>query len=162
MAYDAGSSFYRKEVTPIFEVILPFTTDAKEPVWLYNYYKNAIVSIEDSQLDEENKVKDWVGATNPKTKSVIPLVEDFKSTLNVDDIVKPYIKLAKPKHMRVFIARSDPALNYGLICAVLLSKIALFKLERLEREENVAYTQSSALVPSRLETPVSREHGVFP
>jgi phosphoenolpyruvate carboxylase len=137
MAYDAGSSFYRKEVTPIFEVILPFTTDAKEPVWLYNYYKNAIVSIEDSHLDEATKVKDWVGATNPKTISVIPLVEDFKSTLNVDDIVKPYIKLAKPKHMRVFIARSDPALNYGLICAVLLSKIALFKLEKLERQENV-------------------------
>ena len=137
MAYDAASSFYRKEVTPIFEVILPFTTDGKEPVWLYNYYKNAIVSVEDTLLDESTKVKDWVGATNPKNISVIPLVEDFKSIVNVDSIVLPYIKMAKPKHMRVFIARSDPALNYGLICAVILSKIGLFKLKKLEKEENI-------------------------
>ena len=38
----------------------------------------------------------------------------------------------KPSYVRVFIARSDPALNYGLVCAVLLSKIALAKLKALE------------------------------
>ena len=137
MAYDAASSFYRKEVTPIFEVILPFTTDGKEPVWLYNYYKNAIVSVEDSLLDESTKAKDWVGATKPKHISVIPLVEDFQSILNIDRIVQPYINLTKPKNLRVFIARSDPALNYGLICAVLLSKIGLFKLKKIEKEQNI-------------------------
>lgn len=137
MAYDAASSFYKKDVTPIFEVILPFTTDGKEPVWLYNYYKNAIVHDEEAVLDEATKAKDWVGPTNPKAINVIPLVEDFKSIYNVDTIVQPYIKAVKPKHMRVFIARSDPALNYGLICAVLLSKIGLYKLKKLEKEENV-------------------------
>ncbi|MDR2707958.1 MAG: phosphoenolpyruvate carboxylase [Nitrososphaerota archaeon] len=138
MAYDAASSFYKKDITPIFEVILPFTTDGKEPVWLYNYYKNAIVHAEDALIDEEGiKAKDWVGQTNPKTINVIPLVEDFKSIYNVDAIVQPYIKTVKPKHMRVFIARSDPALNYGLICAVLLSKIGLYKLKKLEKQENV-------------------------
>jgi phosphoenolpyruvate carboxylase len=139
MAYDAATSFYKeKNVTPIFEVILPFTTDGKEPVWLYNYYKNAIVSDEEALLDETTKAKDWVGQTNPKSINVIPLVEDFKSVYNVDSIIQPYIKAVKPKHMRVFIARSDPALNYGLICAVLLSKIGLYKLKKLEKQENVA------------------------
>jgi phosphoenolpyruvate carboxylase len=137
MAYDAASSFYRKEVTPIFEVILPFTTDGKELVWLYNYYKNAIVSVEDSMLDETTKAKEWVGATKPKSISVIPLVEDFKSIVNVDSIVQPYIKAVKPKHLRVFIARSDPALNYGLLCAVLLSKIALSKLRKVEKDQDI-------------------------
>jgi phosphoenolpyruvate carboxylase len=68
---------------------------------------------------------------------VIPLVEDFNSLIAVDRIVKPYIDAAKPRHIRVFIARSDPALNYGLFCAVLLSKIALSKLKKLEKEQEV-------------------------
>jgi phosphoenolpyruvate carboxylase len=36
------------------------------------------------------------------------------------------------------MARSDPALNYGLLCAVLLSKIALSKLKTVEKEHNIA------------------------
>jgi len=137
MAYDAATSFYKKDVTPIFEVILPFTTDSKEPIWLYNYYKNAIVHDEEALLDENTKAREWVGPTNPKTVNVIPLVEDFKSIYNVDQIIQPYIKTVKPKHMRVFIARSDPALNYGLICAVILSKIGLYKLKKLEKQEKI-------------------------
>src|SRR3989337_3798182 len=30
VTYDVASSFYKKEVSPIFEVILPFTTSSKE------------------------------------------------------------------------------------------------------------------------------------
>lgn len=137
VAYDVASSFYKKEVTPIFEVILPFTTDGKELIMLYNYYKKVIVADEDVMLDESVKVKDWVGAFKPKSIKVIPLVEDFDSLLAVDRIVKPYIDAVKPRHLRVFIARSDPALNYGLLCAVLLSKIALSKLKKLEKKQEV-------------------------
>jgi phosphoenolpyruvate carboxylase len=137
VAYDVASSFYKKEVTPIFEVILPFTTNGKELIWLFNYYKKAIVADEDVMLDESAKVKDWVGPFKPKSIKVIPLVEDFDSLLAVDRIVKPYIDAVKPRHIRVFIARSDPALNYGLFCAVLLSKIALSKLKKLEKEQKV-------------------------
>src|SRR4030043_750949 len=36
VAYDVESSFYKSEVAPIFEVILPFTTDGKELIWLFN------------------------------------------------------------------------------------------------------------------------------
>jgi phosphoenolpyruvate carboxylase len=137
IAFDAATSFYNKETTPIFEVILPFTTDGKEPVWLYNYYCNAVVAAENAELDETTQVKDWVGATNPKQISVIPLVEDCNSLLTVDKIIQPYIDAVKPKHLRVFIARSDPALNYGLISAVLLSKIALSKLKQTEKEQDI-------------------------
>lgn len=137
VAHDVASLAYKREVTPIFEVILPFTTNAKELILLLNYYKKAIVADEDVTLYESTKTKDWIGAFKPKTIEIIPLVEDFDSILHVDMIVSPYIEAVKPKHLRVFIARSDPALNYGLLCAVLLSKIALSKLKAVEKEHNV-------------------------
>ena len=136
VAHDVASLVYRREVTPIFEVILPFTTDAQELIMLLNYYKKAIIGHEDIALYESITTKDWIGSFNPKTIKVIPLVEDFGSILNVDKIIRPYLEAVKPKHQRVFIARSDPALNYGLLCAVLLSKIALSKLKQLEKEQN--------------------------
>jgi phosphoenolpyruvate carboxylase len=136
VAYDVASSFYKQNVTPIFEIILPFTTSGNELVVLFNYYRKAVIGNEQVTLNRKIKVKDWVGTFKPKTISVIPLVEDFDSLLNVDKIVQTYTNFTKPKHLRVFLARSDPALNYGLLCAVLLTKIALSKLEKLERKQN--------------------------
>jgi phosphoenolpyruvate carboxylase len=137
VAYDVASTFYKKDVAPIFEVILPFTTDSKELTLLFNYYAKAIIGDSEVMLDETTKVKDWVGAFKPKSIRVIPLVEDFNSLWNIDKIVQPYIKAVKPRHLRVFIARSDPALNYGVFCAVLLSKMALSKLKKIENEQDV-------------------------
>jgi len=138
VACDVASSFYKKDVTPIFEVILPFTTEGTELTLLFNYYKRAIIGDAEVMLDEFTKVKDWVGSFKPQSIRVIPLVEDFNSLLTIDKIVKPYIDAVKPRHLRVFIARSDPALNYGLFCAVLLSKIALSKLKKLEKEHKIS------------------------
>ncbi|MCX7999973.1 MAG: phosphoenolpyruvate carboxylase, partial [Leptospiraceae bacterium] len=137
VAYDVASMAYQREVAPIFEVILPFTTEAKELLVLFNYYKKCIVMDENMQLFDTISRKDWLGEFKPKSIEVIPLVEDFNSILHVDKIVRPYIEVIRPKRVRVFIARSDPALNYGLLCAVLLSKIALNKLKKLEKEQNV-------------------------
>jgi phosphoenolpyruvate carboxylase len=137
VAHDVASAFYRRDVTPIFEVILPFTANGEELIRLSNYYKKAIVASEDICLDEIVKVRDWVGSFKPRSIQVIPLVEDFTSIINVDRIVRPYIDAFRPKYVRGFIARSDPALNYGLFCAVLLSKLALSKLHTLEEETGV-------------------------
>ncbi|MDR1993308.1 MAG: phosphoenolpyruvate carboxylase [Nitrososphaerota archaeon] len=134
VATDVASMVYKREITPIFEVILPFTTEAKEIIMLCNYYKKAIVAAEDATLYENTTVKDWIGNVKPKALKVIPLVEDFNSILHVDNIILPYLKTIKPKQQRVFIARSDPALNYGYICAILLTKIALSKLKELEKQ----------------------------
>ncbi len=138
VACDVASTFYKRDVVPIFEVILPFTTDAKEPIWLYNYYKKAIATVEETCLDDGLKAKDWIGCFQPKSIEVIPLIEDFDSILAADKIVEPYIKAIKPRYLRVFIARSDPALNYGLLSAVLLSKLAFSKLKLLEKKLNVS------------------------
>jgi len=138
VACDVASAFYKRDVVPIFEVILPFTTDAKEPIWLYNYYRKAIAAVEEAYLDDSLKAKDWIGCFQPKSIEVIPLIEDFDSILAADKIVEPHIKAVKPKYLRVFIARSDPALNYGLLSAVLLSKLAFSKLKVLEKKLEVS------------------------
>ncbi len=137
VAHDVASLAYKREVSPIFEVILPFTTDSRELIVLFNYYKKSIVADEDVTLYDSTTTKDWIGSFKPKAIKVIPLVEDFDSIFHVDRIVSPYIEAVKPKHLRVFIARSDPALNYGLLCAVLLSKISLSKLKAVEKEHGV-------------------------
>jgi phosphoenolpyruvate carboxylase len=138
VTYDVASVAYKREVTPIFEVILPFTTRSDELIWLFNYYKQSIASNEEVKLDDRVQAKDWLGGFKPKKIEVIPLVEDFNSLAQVDRIIEPYINIVKPKHLRVFLARSDPALNYGAICAVLLSKIALSRLKKFEKEKNVS------------------------
>jgi phosphoenolpyruvate carboxylase len=138
VAYDIASLVYKRSVTPIFEVILPFTTDAQDLIMLLNYYKKAIIADEELTLYESTTTKDWLGSFHPKTIKVIPLVEDFDSILHVDKIVVPYLKAIKPARQRVFIARSDPALNYGLLCAVLLSKIALSKLDQIEKQQDIS------------------------
>jgi len=137
VAFDVASSFYKKDVSPIFEVILPLTTDGRELIMLHNYYKKSIATDGEVMLDESTKVEDWIGPFQPKSINVIPLVEDFDSLSAIDRILKPYIDAVKPRRLRVFIARSDPALNYGLLCAVLLSKIALSKMEQIEQEHDV-------------------------
>jgi len=135
---DVASTFYKKEVIPIFEVILPFTTNSKELIWLFNYYRKAVVGVEDIDLGGSVKVRDWIGSFKPGSIELIPLIEDMESLLKIDEIVEPYIDVVRPSYLRVFIARSDPALNYSLVSAIVLSKLALSKLKSLEERKGVA------------------------
>lgn len=63
---------------------------------------------------------------------VTPLVEDVPSLLGIEKIIRPYWEslVAEKKDMsrrgqRIFLARSDPAMNAGLVPAVLAVKAAL-------------------------------------
>ncbi|MCJ7714385.1 phosphoenolpyruvate carboxylase [Candidatus Bathyarchaeota archaeon] len=134
---DVASAFYKQEVAPIFEVILPFTVDGNELICLYNYYRKAVVGVQDIDLTDSVKIKDWIGSFKPSCIELIPLVEDMEGLLKIDKIVEPYIDSVKPTYMRAFIARSDPALNYGLVSAMILSKIALSKLKEIEKNKEI-------------------------
>lgn len=134
---DIASLFYNKEVVPIFEVILPFTTSSEELVCLHNYYKMVISNAEEIEISNKIKVKDWIGCFEPKNIHVIPLIEDVKSLLTIDKIVEKYLDHVSQDYIRVFIARSDPALNYGLIPAIILAKISLSRLYLLQMKKGV-------------------------
>jgi len=137
LSADVASLFHKRKTIPVFEVILPFTTTGKELLWLHEYYRRAISGAEGLRLDGSIVVKDWVGSFRPKTISVIPLIEDMRSLLAIDQIAREYIERVRVRSLRVFIARSDPALNYGLLSAVILSKLALSKLGGVERRTGV-------------------------
>ncbi len=88
--------------------------------------------VQNMKLSGSMTVRDWIGEIRPKEIDVIPLIEDMEHLLLIDELLKEYLGLVKVDRLRVFIARSDPALNYGLVPAVLLAKIALSKLHSLE------------------------------
>jgi phosphoenolpyruvate carboxylase len=137
LSSDVASVFYKKKATPVFEVILPFTTSGKELTWLNNYYEKGIAGSGKLRLSDSMTVRKWVGDFKPDRIKIIPLVEDMEHLLLIDSLVKEYIEAVPTTELRVFIARSDPALNYGLIPAVLLAKIALSKLDALHRATGV-------------------------
>ncbi len=136
-SYDAARLFYGDDTPPpIFEVILPMTTDARELDRVYHYYREFVGGKERQQCFDLT-VGEWVGEFRPDAINVIPLIEDKEHLLGADRILEEYLKNKKTDRQRVFLARSDPALNYGLVSAVLLNKVALARLEQLERKIKV-------------------------
>ncbi len=121
------------DCAPIFEVIIPMTTSHLELERVRSYYEQVIIGQKGTRLGKERiSVKEWVGDFQPEEINVIPLLENMESISNCDSIVGKYIEGKDLEYQRVFLARSDPALNYGAASAVLLSKIALQRLSGLE------------------------------
>lgn len=128
-AFDVAKTFYKESATPIFEVILPFTTSAEQLVQIVEFYRTYVAGV--GSPDGKNSVRsDWLGEFEPKSIELIPLVEDYQSMTKLASIIEGYAKHVKPSYVRAFIARSDPALNYGLVPAVLLVKVALSDIQR--------------------------------
>ena len=58
--------------------------------------------------------------------------------LNADKIVEEYLSKANEKeYQRVWLARSDPALNYGNLAAVLVNRIAFQRLHKLQQKLSI-------------------------
>ena len=134
-AHDVASEFYGGDLeAPIQEVILPFTTSADELSRIAAYYERFIVGQENQPLFGGDSVGDWIGEFQPKRIRVIPLVEDRDQMVAVDSIVRTYLQEREEPYQRVFLARSDPALNYGMVGAELMLKTSLQRLDLLSRE----------------------------
>lgn len=135
---DAATAFYSADEPPIFEVIFPMTTSAQSLNRIYHYYNNFVSGKENqSSYPGDIPIAEWVGEFKPKTINIIPLFEDKEHLLEAHNITKSYLKEKNIKEQRVFLARSDPAMNYGLIGAVLLNKIAAQRLKKIEKEIEV-------------------------
>ncbi|MBI4338684.1 MAG: phosphoenolpyruvate carboxylase [Chloroflexi bacterium] len=142
-SFDLAQQFYTEPgPPPIFEVILPMTATAEDPLWVYQYYQKIVAGMGSTELVPGKRLAQWLGETLPKSINVIPLVEDMAGLSRIDDLVGHYLRYLEelgqgPSYLRVFLARSDPALNYGLLSAALLNKIALQRLDSLQRASGV-------------------------
>jgi len=134
-SFDAAKLFYKDDIPPIFEVILPMTTSPKCLDRIYRYYCDFVIGKKNKPFKEGDiTVAEWIGEFKPEKINVIPLFEDMEHLLDAHNITKEYLQDKDVEYQRVFLARSDPAMNYGLVSAVLLNKIALQRLQRLSEE----------------------------
>lgn len=118
---------------PLFEVILPMTETPEEI------------------LDIQAAYQEMHGLKHPLYRleqiltnlRVIPLFEQAQVIVNSDKILQEYLillekrSMRKPPYLRPYIARSDPALNSGLVPTVLAVKIALSRYKTLEDNQEI-------------------------
>ncbi len=132
--HDIASVFYKKDVTPIFEVVVPMCQSEVPLIMIKEFYKK-FINETNQTLACGKSVAEWLGEFKPKDITVTPLFETKDEILNADKIVEKYIQSQKIKnYQRVWFARSDPALNYGNVSAILLVKVALQRLHKLEKK----------------------------
>lgn len=138
-SYDAARMFYGEDLAPICEVILPMTTSAGDVDRVYRYYRDFIIGRQHAPTAPGGiTIAEWIGEFRPERIDVIPLFEDREHMLDAADITAAYLDGKDIAHQRVFLAHSDPAMNYGLVSAVLLNKIALARLARMAEATGVA------------------------
>lgn len=137
-SFDAARLFYGRDVTPIFEVILPMTTSAGDIDRIFRYYADFIVGRQGLPVRPGDvTVAEWIGLTKPERIEVIPLFEDVEGMFNAAAVVEEYLRDKEVTDQRVFLARSDTAMNFGLVSAALANKVALYRLGELAERRGV-------------------------
>jgi phosphoenolpyruvate carboxylase len=115
-------------------MFLPLTTSAEQPLQVRTSFK---------QIAEYHRaIFHPSGGSEELMKmfAVTPLVEDVDSLFGIEKIVRPYWSALVHEGMdaargqRIFMARSDPAMNSGLVPAVLAVKAALSTCMQLGEE----------------------------
>lgn len=119
---------------PIFEAILPLTESAQEVLEIQKAFSD-LINVKHKLLSIGNSLK---------YLEIIPLFEQVEKIINSGSLIRNYIKLHlktfgfAPTYIRPYCARSDPALNSGLIPTVLAVKMALSSYRDLSEEFGVS------------------------
>ncbi len=116
---------------PLFEVILPMTETAEE-----------MIAIQEAFTDISDLKHELLRFNNSPIEvlEVIPLFEQVDTIIHSDEILEKYLQLYKkrfkktPAYLRPYTARSDPALNSGIVPTVLAIKIALSRYKKLSKK----------------------------
>ncbi len=118
---------------PLFEVILPFANKAEKIIYLQKIFTK--LATFKCRLFNERCQFDYI--------NIWPLFEGINDLINSRKLLNRYLDLhiktykRKPSYFRPHIARSDPALNSGLVPAVVSGKIALSEFYRFGKNNNI-------------------------
>jgi len=118
---------------PIFELILPMTEHVDDLMRVQKTFNQTA-----KFQAEVFKHKVHLDRVN-----VIPLFEGVSNFLTAGDLLSEYIDQYKayygkrPEYMRPFIARSDPALNSGIVPTTLGIKVALSRFKEVAAKQKV-------------------------
>jgi phosphoenolpyruvate carboxylase len=119
---------------PLFEAILPMTETAEEIIDIQEAFRE-LNNLEHRLYKHHTNGLDHI--------ELIPLIEEVHSIIDSDKLIKKYIRLHqkrfkfRPEYLRPYIARSDPALNAGIVPTVLAIKMALSRFVKLEKDEDI-------------------------
>lgn len=118
----------------LFEVILPMTETAREMYEIQSAFRE-MASIRHPLLKRKIEDIDHI--------ELIPLFEDIQTISKSDEILEEYVDMHsqgfnfKPLYIRPYLARSDPALNAGIVPTVLAIKIALSRFKKFEKKHKI-------------------------
>ncbi len=119
---------------PLFEVILPMTETAEELISIQEAFREIACLRHPLNRMEEN-CKMFL--------EIIPLFETVDTIINSEKLLEKYLSIykqkfsGKPAYLRPFVARSDPALNSGLVPTVLAIKIAFSRYYYFSKKFNI-------------------------
>lgn len=118
---------------PIFEAILPLCESAGEIIDIQDAFRN-LIGVKHRLLYNKNSINHI---------EIIPLFEKVSTMMSAVSLLGRYIKMHKrkfgfvPSYIRPYCARSDPALNSGLVPTVLGIKVALSSYIKLSQSTGV-------------------------
>lgn len=125
---------HRVHTPPLFEVILPMTSSAKQLLTVQKKYLEALKY--GQAIFEES-------AAGGSFLELIPLIEGSVTLLHSRKILKDYVSGCRKmfrhpiRSLRPFIARSDPALDAGFVPAVLSARAAISEYYRFQGETGI-------------------------
>ena len=118
---------------PLFEVILPMTDKAENIIYIQKTFTKLATF----------KCKLFKDQCRFNYLNVLPLLEGVDDLINCRKLLDRYLVLhkkeykTKPEYLRLHIARSDPALNSGVVAAVVAGKIALSEYYRFGQDNKI-------------------------
>lgn len=118
---------------PLFEVILPLTRRAEDMMHIQDTF--AQLATFKHKLFKDGNALTYL--------NVLPLFEGISDLTECRVLLDQYVSLhakrfkRKPEYLRLHLARSDPALNSGVVAAVVADKVALSEFYRFSNDTGI-------------------------